>query len=365
MTKVLFVDDEPVLLRSIERIFKTRGASLHASFATSGAAALDLLERDAFDIIVSDLSMPQMDGVTLLGKVRTRFPQMTRLALSGQSAIAESARAVRVVHQWIAKPCDLRVLCANLERLAWVRGLIDDPSVLARTSELASLPSPPKLFLQVNEALARAAGIREVVRLIETDPAVVAKLLQLVNSAFFGDAERVTSVERAVALLGTDTIRGLLLGAEVFRSGEAAGPLASHSLFVASLARVLAPGALSGDAFVAGILHDIGELIVEGAAERDTPVLHARTGGLLLAMWGLPSEVVTAVAFHHDPLTLPPPAHPLVNVVALAEALATELQAPGEQAERDAFLTTFVSPTELTKARELAARMWHERPSAR
>jgi HD-like signal output (HDOD) protein/ActR/RegA family two-component response regulator len=357
----LFVDDEPIVLRSIDRVVRVSNTKWEARFVNSGQDALALLEAEDFDIIVSDLSMPEMDGVTLLGNVRRRFPHIARLALSGQNAIAESLQAVRTVHQWISKPCDFRALCASIERVSWARSLVDDPALLARTSELASLPTPPKLFLRVNEAIARGAAMPEIVRMIETDPAVVAKLLQLVNSAFFTDAQRVTSVQRAVSLVGTDTIRGLLLGAELFRSGSAATAVAVHSLFVASLARKLAPAAVSGDAFVAGILHDLGELIV-GPPKAETPVLHARAGGLLLGLWGIPAEVVTAAAFHHDPARAPTPKEPTLLATAMADALATEIETPGQTSCSEALYAAIGACGQLEKHREIARALWLERP---
>ncbi|MFN0250584.1 MAG: HDOD domain-containing protein [Kofleriaceae bacterium] len=360
MTRVLFVDDEPIILRSIDRVVRVSKTKWEARFVNSGQDALALLESQDFDIIVSDLSMPEMDGVTLLGSVRKRFPHIARLALSGQSAIAEDLQAVRTVHQWISKPCDFRALCSNIERVSWARSLVDDPALLARTSELASLPTPPKLFLRVNEALARGAAMPEIVRMIETDPAVVAKLLQLVNTAFFTDAQRVTAVQRAVALLGTDTIRGLLLGAELFRASSTAAAVATHSLFVATLARKLAPAAASGDAFVAGILHDLGELLV-GPPEANAPVLHGRAGGLILGLWGLPAEVVTAAAFHHDPSRAPTPNEPTLLATAMADALAMELETPALAAQCETLYAAVGACGQLAKHRELARTLWQER----
>ncbi|MCX5748353.1 MAG: HDOD domain-containing protein [Proteobacteria bacterium] len=356
MTRVLFVDDDPVVLRSLARVVRTRGQAWEARYVESGGAAMALLEAEPFDIIVSDLSMPEMDGLTLLGSVRSRFPHITRLALSGQFSHAEGMRAMCVVHQWMAKPCDFRDLCASIERLVWARSLVPDPALLARASALVGLPSPPRLYFQVTEALARGAPMVEVVRLVETDPAVVAKLLQLVNSAFFGSVDRVTSIQRAVAMLGTDTVRGMLLAAEVFR-GEAAKELAAHSLLVANLAAKLAPRGFAGDSFLAGILHDLGELIV-GDASSNAPELHARAGGLLLGLWGLPSEVVTAIAYHHDPSAAPDPEDETLRALALAEALIVEsgAEAARSREEVDPVLAQ-VEPDQLHAYRALTSEL--------
>lgn len=322
MTRVLFVDDEPILLRSMARALRGREIAWEPRFAGSGTEALLALEREPFDIVVSDVRMPGMDGVTLLGHVRDRHPHVARFALTGQSAVADGARAVGAIHQWISKPCELRGLCGAIDRVAWARTLVADPVLLARTSALASVPSPPRLFFEIPDALHPNAPMTELVGLVEHDPAVVAKLLHLGSSAFFDTGARVTSIARAVDLIGTDTLRGLLLGADGLHEGAVAAALAAHSLVVAGLARERVPRPLAGDAFVAGLLHDLGELIVDGDA---APHDHAAAGALLLGLWGLPREIVAAVAFHHDPAAAPDPTEPILVAVAEAERLAAAM----------------------------------------
>jgi HD-like signal output (HDOD) protein/CheY-like chemotaxis protein len=376
VTRVLFVDDEPFVLKAIDRVLRVRKAGWDARFVGSGEAALALLDHEPFDVIVSDLSMPAMDGVTLLGNVRQRYPHMVRLALSGQAASADSLRAVRVIHQWIAKPCDIGALCANIERLQWARELVGDPQLVAQTTALASLPSPPSVFLRVSEALARMAPLAELAAIIEADPAVVAKILQLVNSSFFGSPQRVTSIQRAAALVGTDMLRGLLLTAELFHGDAQASALASHSLLVAGIARAIAPPTHAVDAFMAGVLHDLGDLVVQLAAPsgRAAPTLHARAGGLLLGMWGLPAELVTAVAFHHDPDAAPAPQDPTLRALVVAEALAAELDGraaagpttpcapdPATRPDDPDGPLAALAPEALVAHREVAQRLWQDR----
>lgn len=332
MTRILFVDDEPMVLRSLDRAMRAQRKPWQATFVGSGEDALAVLEREPFDVIVSDISMPTMDGITLLHNVRERFPHITRLALSGDVARQGNLRAVLVIHQWLSKPCPLQKLTGTIERLAWSRALIEDPAVLAATCGMQSLPSAPTLYLRVTTALERDAALSEIVAMIETDPAIAAKLLQLVNSAFFGQAQRVVSVQRAATILGVDRLREMLLAAEVFRSGAASEELSAHSLFVARLARSLAPAADGDDAFLAGLLHDLGELALvdPSATAAASPTLHARIAGMLLGTWGLPDEVVNAVAFHHDPELAPNNTDPTLRALALAEALAGELAAPDD-----------------------------------
>jgi CheY-like chemotaxis protein len=358
----LFVDDEPFVLRAIERLLRVRRAPIDARFVGSGADALARLAAEPFEVVVSDLSMPAMDGVTLLGEVRARHPHIARIALSGQAAAGDSVRAVKVVHQWLSKPCDVTELCANIVRVAWARDLVGDPALAARVSATQSLPSPPRLFLRVSAALAKMAPLAEIAAMIETDPALVAKLLQLVNSAFFGPPERVTSVTRAASLVGTEMLRGLLLSAELFHGEARAEAIAEHALLVASVARVIAPPALAADAFLAAIVHDIGELLLPPAPDAPAPpTLHARAGAMLLGLWGLPTDVVTAVAFHHDPEAAPATATPLLRAMAVAQALVAEQVAPPSGMAPTPPLPAELDPALVETYRATATRLVRDR----
>jgi HD-like signal output (HDOD) protein/CheY-like chemotaxis protein len=320
-TKVLFVDDEPMLLRAIDRALRARKPSWTASFANSGQAALALLDQENFDVIVSDIGMPGMDGVTLLDNIRRKYPQVARLVLSGEARLEDRMRAVIASHQWLAKPCPVPQIAATIDRLRWARALVGDPELLAFICGVSSLPSAPAMYFAVTQALERDASVDEIGALIETDVAVASKLLQLVNSSFFTLGERVTSVRKAAGVLGHMRLRELLLAAEVFHASPQAGDSALRGLRVAQLARALS-NANHDEVFLAGLLHDIATLVLGPArAATAPPELHARIGGALLGTWGLPIEVVTAVAFHHDPEHAPDPAEPRLAAVALAHAL--------------------------------------------
>ena len=114
---VLFVDDDPDILRMIQR------AMLHAPFevltAPGGAEALALLELRRVDVLVSDIDMPGMDGLTLVSIARRRFPSMIRMLLSGQSTLERALQAINEgeVARFFPKPFNAATFRQTLEAL--------------------------------------------------------------------------------------------------------------------------------------------------------------------------------------------------------------------------------------------------------
>src|SRR5215217_6257296 len=108
--KVLFVDDEPRVLQALRRSLTIADVPWDARFADGGAAALLQLETESFDVVVTDMRMPSVDGAAVLNAVKDRAPGTVRIVLSGQADEAAAMRVVGVAHQFLAKPCDMKVL---------------------------------------------------------------------------------------------------------------------------------------------------------------------------------------------------------------------------------------------------------------
>jgi len=359
-TRVLFVDDEPLVLRSLDRALRTRKVPWDARFVESADAALKLLAAEPFDIVIADLRIPDVDGVELLTEVQRAYPNIARLVLSGQIGTDDCLRAMRVAHQCLAKPCNIDALRHVVQRLSWSRSLVDGEAVKA-TSAVTSLPSPPRIHLEVCAALRHNAGLAELAKIIDGDVALTAKLIHIVNSAFFAQGAPVTTVQRALSLLGTDVVRGLLLSVEVFRGFEGSpeqlariDALRKHSTFVATLARNLASKEMSGDAFVAGMLHDIGELVLASIG-RDGD--HARAGGFLLGLWGISDTIVDAVAYHHEPGAVADEKAVMVDILHVAEIVAGELSSSDPEVISSEWLSRNDASV-LERARTLGRELW-------
>lgn len=333
--KILFVDDEPMVLQGLQRVLRPMRNEWETAFANSGPEALEKLSREPFDVIVSDMRMPGMDGGQLLTGVKKRYPHMVRIILSGQSDKSLVMKTVKPAHQYLAKPCDDATLKACLERARLVQGMLVEESLKGLISQIDTIPSLPALYLEILHELEKEdASIKVIGGIISRDIGMTAKILQLVNSAFFGFRRHISSPAEAAELLGLETIKVLVLSVEIFSQldqnklrGLSVESLWNHSMTTGVFAKTIAiqeklGQALVEDAFMAGVLHDAGKLVLAAnlpdkyqqvltlaqngwavyEAERQVlGVTHAEVGGYLLALWGLPQEIIEAISFHHEP----------------------------------------------------------------
>jgi HD-like signal output (HDOD) protein len=323
-TRIVFVDDELNILQAMGRSFHGMRNEWNMEFLSSGAAALESLAKAPADVIVSDMRMPGMDGWQLLAEVKKLYPQTVRLVLSGHADPSSVMRAVGTAQLYLAKPCESGSLKAAIVQTQMLRQLLSSDRLALLVGEVGMLPSAPTAFQEILTCLQNpAASLTDASQIIGRDVAMTANIMKLVNSAFFGSRRPITTIDRAVAYLGMDTLGALVLGHSVFQSGVATGidgfsleELWLHTEQTAAAARAIALSenlsvARADEAFLAGVLHDVGKVVfATKAAALPNETLdvvaqmeahHAEVGAYLLGLWGFPNSIVEAVAFHHTP----------------------------------------------------------------
>jgi len=351
MKRVLFVDDEPALLEGLRRRLYRAQAKWEMTFVANAALAVAELEAKPYDVIVTDMRMARMDGAQLLEIASDRSPQTIRIVLSGYSEERQVMRLVPLAHQYVSKPCEADRLEQVVERCLQLQELLQEPRIRTTVGRIRHLPALPRVYARLRQAIAREdVSAAEVADIVSSDSAVAAKVLHVVNSAFFRLARPITRIEQAVVHLGFNAIRNLALSAEVFCDWSAisvpAGfepeQLQAHARAVAAGAYALA-GDLpwASDAMLAGLLHDIGYWVMlqQCSREMETAVslsaqksislcraertvfgaTHAEMGAYLLGLWGLPYPILEAVAFHHRPTLAAQSEFDVLAAVAIAQ----------------------------------------------
>lgn len=366
MKRILFVDDEPKVLEGLENLLFPFMDDWDMAFAESGDKALLLLEEERFDVIVTDMRMPKMDGATLLHRVKDRYPDVVRIVLSGHSELEAALRVMPIAHQFLSKPCGAETLVRVLRRACDLQALINDEVVRGLIGNLGELPARPKIYSELTMLLAdEKASLGDVGDIIEQDIGISTKILHIVNTAFFARGNVVTSVKQAVPRLGAAFVKDLVLAVEVFRDFRCGNmayfsidALHDHSFLTASIAKSLLDERRESEhAFLAGTLHDVGKLILAAAlpehlsaslaqasrtgdplyvVEEDLAgVTHAEIGAYLLGLWGLPYTVMEAVANHHRPQRTNPDSFDVTTAVYVANILAHEVKNGAEDAALD------------------------------
>lgn len=355
MKRILFVDDDLPVLDGLRARLHRMSNKWAMAFVDSGGRALAEFQRQPFDVIVSDVRMPGIQGGRLLRTVSERWPEAVRIALSGLTDPEVAVRFAPLAHQFLSKPCESRVLEDVIERCLDLQRLLRQPALRAIVGRMRQLPALRGTYARLQRTLANEeVSVREVAEVVATDPVIAAKVLQMVNSAFFRSGRRMTNIEQAVGYLGFAAIRNLVLSAEVFTlwpmqtrddSPLDLERLQQHAQQVMMVTRALtARSALADDALLAALLHDIGYWILahecphdlerayrcardEGItledAEREVlGASHAQLGAYLLGIWGLPYTVVEAVAHHHAPQRVAQKEFDVLAALAVAHALA-------------------------------------------
>lgn len=356
MKRIMFVDDSTQVLDGLRRMLHKMKDKWTMDFVESGREALEKLAQEEYDAVISDMRMPEMNGAQLLNEIKNRYPGIVRFILSGHSDRELIMQSVGCTHQFLAKPCSPDLLVSTVQSSFSLRERVLNEDIRRKIAEIPSLPTLPTTYNLLVQALSdENTSLQTVSNIIAADVGMTTKILQLINSAFFGLPRRVENPMGAVSLLGLETIRTLVLAAGVFDQFKVKGDelvwlesIYMHSIAVGTLAHKYArllrlDKKIADNALLAGTMHDIGKPVLllhfpklleeargmsksrsipmEQAEKEACGVSHATIGAYLLSLWGESDSIVETVAYHHDPSLAPIASIGELTAVHLANVL--------------------------------------------
>jgi HD-like signal output (HDOD) protein len=332
--KILFVDEDCMRLKELRSLLDSDSDRWDISFVEDGLSAIEQLQNYDFDVIVTDLSMPIIDGHQLLVIVRERFPSVIRIVFSECEDQKELLEVAPLIHRFIPKPCSEQTLRRTIENTLYIYVALDNSAIRKVLIKTTSLPTVPVVYNRLMAEIdSEEFSLREAAEIISSDMGLTANILKHVNH--LGLSEQVSDIDQAVALLGLDAIRGIALTTHIFHSmGNISiehfslEDTMERSFLTALFAKqivMIEEGIkeMADDAFVAGLLHQLGtlvfvtnfpakyEAVLERVVNANRPITavevnllgvsHAKVGAHLLALWGMRESILNGVAFYASP----------------------------------------------------------------
>ena len=335
-TRILFVDSQPEALRLFRQLLADQEQDWEMNFLPNAREALDYLATADVEVIFTDARLADMSGLEFLAEVGKRHPRTVRFLLAEEADNALIMECVWNTHQYLSKESSPNTLVAAVHRSVAADSWLANAKLKTLVARMRTLPVLPSIYFEViKEFNSPDASAQRVGEIIGRDLAITAKIVQMVNSAYFGLPRTITTPGEAVLVLGLETVKSLVLSVHTFAQFDKVKPLYftadkvwRHSLRVGALARRISEleagdQKMADDALTAGLFHDMGKLLMAAnlpdeyngaqalAKKQNLPLwevekeifgaTHGEAGAYLLGLWGLPLEVVEAVALHHQP----------------------------------------------------------------
>ena len=300
--------------------------------------AMQMLREHEFKVVVIHLSNDDFAfRYKWLRQLVVDFPGVIRVMLNDRLQAHQVAKASELCHRSMLFSSGIRELMYEVSQCFRTSNAANKPVVRDYVGGIKRLPSMPAIYIELNDALASdATGAAEIAAIVEQDPAMSAKILQLVNSAFFALSSHVFKIKDAVVILGVRQIRDLFLVSRLFDhypqdknwTSFSFENLFDRCMVVGRFARAICreqrvAADIADKAFLAALLQDLGMLVIatrdaekysevmREAAGMNQPlyaieklrlgVNHMEVGACILGLWNLPPEVTEAVLYHSHP----------------------------------------------------------------
>jgi putative nucleotidyltransferase with HDIG domain len=333
---ILLVDEDALVLKALKRSLRRFKDQCNVFYAQSATEALEQLDQDVIDVLITEVRLIDSDSELFLRTFLKQHPSAARIVLTGYTNSDTIFKFAGLAHQLLAKPWSDQTLIETIQRADFISQMLSDERLKRTLNLIENFPSIPSVYMELTKKLNSSnASMEEIGAIIIRDPSLTIKLLQIVNSPYYGLPMPVTDPQKAVTLLGLDIVKGFVLTSGIFKQYEQPSPVGlqidalwQHSLKAANIVRQIArwehlAKEIEEASFIASLLHDVGKIIIASnfpseykeicsCTELDTlpgwqaeqkvlGVSHAEIGAYLLGLWGLPLAIIKAVQEHHCP----------------------------------------------------------------
>ncbi len=332
-SNLILLETEGEALQKIHHTTLLQALETETLYIGNLQMAIEIIADREIGVIIAHFGRNLKDCHNFCLQARKQAPSFIIIILLNDEHSGEVANKIKYAHQTLALSCSNKEIVGAIERgLIASREIQKNPKLTSLLSKLESLPSPPSVYFNLRENLDMpSCNASSLSKLIARDPVLAAKILRIANSGFYAVSRTISDLQQAIALLGTETLLGLVLATHVYDSLPLPGlnleNLWKHAIGVGLLSREIAKdqGANQSQiesSGIAGLLHDLGSLVfisnkpaeyqaILRKAKGFEPELvkyekqafeinHAELGGFVLMLWGLPDSTVNAVKDHHN-----------------------------------------------------------------
>ncbi|MGI6091820.1 MAG: response regulator [Veillonellaceae bacterium] len=370
---ILLVDDEKQILKALQRVFLETDYEVFT--ANSGEEALEIMCREKVDLIISDMRMPNMDGHELLKRTKQLYPTTIRIILSGYAEESQIFKSLLdgSSKMYLLKPWDNDQLLEVVKHMFESQSILQQAKLLNTINNMKGLSTLGKIYNRLIELIDTEADMKDIAALIESDPAIAARVLSLVNSAFYG--KNTGSIRQAIVYLGLHIVKDIVLTVSIMESASSPSLSYNRQLlwkhagltnkYLILIYEKLLKKKIPDSCAAAGLLHDIGKVFLlsqypcefldisnkltvdktSDFLQKEKQVIgvtHQELGGYLLNWWDIPYPIVEAALFHHNPAANPIVNRELVCAVNIADHFSWKSLNKQNNAEINEFALKFL-----------------------
>jgi HD-like signal output (HDOD) protein len=351
--RLLIIGNVANILNPLRKMLLPEKGDWDIFFAVNADEVVLVLNNHNVDMVIADMHIPDNEGIKILEMIKESFPSIIRIVISDPSERALMLKSSEYAHQFLAKPDNAIELKRKISKIYSLQTYLHNQEIAKFVNGIKDLPGLPELYLKIEEETNKVnPSLKKIEEYISKDIIMTVKILQLVNSAFFGLPAKVISPLQAINFLGLGTIKSLVLMVHLFTSDDASplvnynvNKLWEHSLKIAKIAKMIASKETNEpkfieETYIGGLLHDIGKIVLwkhKGyfhdieRLENEYSITtteaeymlyqtsHAEVGAYLMGIWGLPESLIEIVCYHHHPSNSNPMAFSPLTIIHIAD----------------------------------------------